>query len=80
MSLQAKLIKVGNSTGLTIPASVLKAVDATSGDVVEFEIKRVLKGVRAGWGDPVMWRGADESPILLDDAPVNDFDNEDWEW
>ncbi len=80
MPLQAKLIKVGNSTGLTIPASALKAVQAVPGDVVEFEITRVVKGVRTGWDDPAMWPGAEDSPMLLDGAPENDFDEEEWEW
>lgn len=78
--MRAKLRPVGNSVGLTIPASELRAVGAKAGDEVELEIKRVIRLSREDWNDPTSWPGAvDESP-LMDDLPRNEFDVEDWEW
>ncbi len=78
--LQAKLIKVGNSTGLTVPASALRAINATSGDIVEFEITRIVEGVRTDWNDASKWQGVDKAPMLLDGTQSNDFDDEEWSW
>jgi antitoxin component of MazEF toxin-antitoxin module len=78
--MKAKLRRVGNSIGLTIPASELRAMDARDGDIVEVELKKVTRSVRVGWTDPERWQGADSETMLLDVAPVNDFDDKDWQW
>ena len=71
---------VGNSVGLTIPASELLALDAQVGDEVELEIKQVFHHARVQWNDPEKWQGVKEEPILLEGNQENTFDNEDWEW
>ena len=58
--MQAKLRAIGNSVGVIIPASELRAVDAKAGDMVELAIKRVLRGTRAGWDNPSLWEGSDD--------------------
>ena len=69
---KAKLRRVGNIIGLTIPASELRAMDAAS----EVELKKVIRSVRGGWSNPEQWHGA----LLLDVEPVNDYDDKDWQW
>ena len=78
--MRAKLRQVGNSIGLTIPASELRALEAEVGDEVEVEIVRVIHRPRLAWGDPAKWQGAGEEPLLLEDQPPTDFDTEDWQW
>jgi antitoxin component of MazEF toxin-antitoxin module len=78
--MKAKLRRVGNSIGLTIPASELRAMEAGNGDIVEVELKRVIRSAREGWDDAEQWRGAENEVMLLDVEPVNDFDDKDWQW
>jgi antitoxin component of MazEF toxin-antitoxin module len=47
--MQVKLRQVGNSIGLTIPTNELKLMNAQLGDIVEIEIKRVIRNARADW-------------------------------
>ena len=77
--MQAKLRQVGNSVGMTIPASELKRLSVGPGDTVELQITKVVRGVRQGWENPQAWSGADAEPLHLD-AVENDFDAEDWQW
>lgn len=78
--MQVKLRQVGNSIGLTIPSSELQSLNAKAGDIVELEIKRVVRHVRAGWDDPTRWHGANDEPLLLDGTDESSFDNEEWQW
>ena len=78
--MQVKLRQVGNSVGLTIPSSELKSINAKPGDVIEFEIKRVVRHVRANWEDAALWQGANDEPMLLEGAPESSFDDDEWEW
>ena len=78
--MRAKLRQVGNSVGLTIPASELRALEAEVGDEIELEIVRAVRPLRVAWDDPVKWRGAGEEELLLDDQPATDFDADEWQW
>jgi antitoxin component of MazEF toxin-antitoxin module len=77
--MQVKLRQVGNSIGLTIPNSELKLMDAKVGDVVEIEIKRVIRHVRTNWDNAELWPGADKESLLLDGLPASESDK-DWQW
>ncbi len=77
--MQVKLRQVGNSIGLTIPTSELKLMNAHVGDLIEIEIKRVIRHARADWGNPELWAGADVEPMLLETAAAPEFDK-DWQW
>jgi antitoxin component of MazEF toxin-antitoxin module len=79
-NMRAKLRQVGNSVGLTIPASELRALEAEVGDEIELEIVRVVRPLRAAWDDPGKWQGAREAELLLDDQPPSDFDADEWQW
>lgn len=78
--MRVKLRQVGNSVGLTIPASELRALEAEVGDEVELEITRVIPRPRSGWDDPRRWSGAGEAPLLLDEQPATRFDEAEWQW
>jgi len=78
--MMAKLRTVGNSVGVIVPASELRAINAKAGDTVELEIKHVVRTARAGWNDPDRWPGAKTERLLLDGAPDNLFDDEEWVW
>lgn len=77
----SKLRPIGNSLGLTLPASELKTLNAQSGDLVEIQIIRVVRHAREGWDDPKQWAGVAEESLHLDTLPDNDFDSDgDWQW
>ena len=76
--MKLKLRKVGNSLGITIPASQLKALGASSGDLLELELIRVIPATRSGWDKPEAWTGSDIEPLYLD--VDNEFDELEWEW
>ncbi len=78
--MRVKLRQVGNSVGVTIPANELKAIAAEVGDMVELEIKQVIRPARTAWDDPGQWQGADNEPQLLEGVPEADFDEEEWQW
>ena len=78
--MRARLRQVGNSIGLIVPASELRAISAGAGDIVEIEIRQVERGSRSGWNDPSRWQGGEEEPLLLAGAPQNAFDDGEWEW
>ena len=78
VAVQIKLRPVGNSVGLTIPASELRSIGAKVGDVIEVDIKCVVRGLRAGWDNPALWQGAEEEPMLLAGVPESLFDDDEW--
>ena len=78
--MQAKLRQIGNSIGMTIPSSELKALCARPGDTVEVQITKVVHHVRAGWDDPKVWHDANKVPLHLENLSGNDFDEQEWVW
>jgi len=78
--MQVKLRQVGNSIGLTLPASELRALSAKPGDIVELEITRIVRRAREGWDVTTRWSGANDAPLLLAELPNSHFENEEWEW
>jgi len=78
--MRAKLRQVGNSVGLTIPASELRAMEAEVGDMVELEIKQVIRPARHTWDNRDRWQGVEQEPLLLEDELETGFDKEEWQW
>ena len=78
--MRARLRQVGNSIGLIVPAHELRTISARAGDVVDLEIRSVVRGARSGWNDPSRWAGAAEEPLLLAGASETVFDDGEWEW
>ena len=80
-TMEATLRQVGNSTGITFPAQVLRDLSARLGDIIEIQITQVKPQIRADWNHPTTWQGAQiPSTQLLADVPAPDFDTQDWTW
>ena len=83
--MKTKLIAIGNSKGVRIPAALIREAG------LEYEIDlRVeqdglkispARTVREGW-DEAFAAAADDSAEapLIDDTLANDFDDQDWRW
>ena len=78
--MRAKLRQVGNSIGLTLPASNVRTIDAEAGGTVEIEIKQWIKSPREMWDDPARWQGASDEPPLPKEEQETEFERADWEW
>ena len=78
--MQAKLRQIGNSIGMTIPASELKALCARPGDTVELQITKVIRNARVGWENPSLWKNVNEEPLHLESLSENNFDKKEWAW
>ena len=78
--MRVRLRQVGNSIGLIVPAHELRAISARAGDIVDLEIRDVVREARSGWNDPSRWKDAAEEPLLLAGASENTFDDGEWEW
>ena len=76
--MKSKLRKIGNSLGVTLPSGELKALGASTGDMLELEIVRVIPAARQRWDNAEAWRGGDASEVMLD--VDNEFDEAEWEW
>ena len=76
--MKTKLRKIGNSLGITIPSGELRELGASTGDMLEVEILRVLPTTRSGWDNSETWRNSSENELLIDID--NEFDETEWEW
>ena len=83
--MKAKLIPIGNSKGVRIPASVIKACGLC--DELEMHVENGVillapaRHVREEWGAAFhkMATAGDDAPVIPE-AVGNDFDTEDWAW
>lgn len=83
--MKVKLVRIGNSRGVRIPASVIK--ECGFHDELEMRVEDgavVLeppRGVRAGWGAAfeTMAAAGDDAPVLPDGVEP-DVDSDDWTW
>ncbi|WP_119328146.1 AbrB/MazE/SpoVT family DNA-binding domain-containing protein [Cysteiniphilum halobium] len=78
--MQTTLRAIGNSVGITIPASELKSLSAQIGDTIEINITKVIKAPRSSWDDANLWQNSDLEPLHLNDLTDNDFDGKEWQW
>lgn len=83
--MKTKLIAIGNSKGVRIPAALIREAG------LEYELDmRVEDGVlkispvrtvREGWDEAFSAAASDSGDaLLIDDAMVNDFDEQEWQW
>lgn len=83
--MKVKLIPIGNSKGVRIPASVIKASGLSDELEMRVESGVILlapaRHVREGWGAAFheMAAAGDDAPVIPE-AVNNDFDTEDWTW
>jgi len=80
VAMEVKLRQVGNSIGVTIPSSELRSLQASAGDLVEIEIKRVVRKAREGWYSASLWQNAMDEPILLEGIPDSSLEDEGFDW
>jgi len=83
--MKVALIPVGNSKGVRIPASIIKACNL--GDTLDMRVENgtiVLeaeRSTRAGWSEAFARMAAtgDDAPLLPENAG-NEFDDMEWTW
>jgi antitoxin MazE len=83
--MKVNLIPIGNSKGVRIPASVIKACGLS--DELEMRVENGVillapaRHVREGWGAAFhkMAAAEDDTPVTPE-ALDNAFDTEDWTW
>jgi antitoxin MazE len=81
--MKVKLVSIGNSKGVRIPASVIK--ECGLGNELEMRVENGVvvlapaRAVREGWGAAFekMAAAGDDAPVIPDTVQ-NDFDTEDW--
>jgi antitoxin MazE len=83
--MKVNLIRIGNSKGVRIPASVIK--ECGFGEQIEMRVEQgvivlsPLRGVREGWDVAFEKMAATgDDAALIPDALETDFDNEEWTW
>lgn len=80
--MRQELVQIGNSRGIRIPKPLIE--ECGLGDVVELRVTRnglmisPHRQPREGWKE--MLAGTAASEMLLNPAPRNLFDDEEWEW
>ena len=83
--MKVNLIPIGNSKGIRIPRSVIKACGF--GDQIEMRVGEgevVLtraRGLREGWGQAFekMAAAGDDAPLVAE-QPEHRWDDEEWTW
>lgn len=83
--MKVSLVPIGNSKGVRIPASVIKACGF--GDELEMRVEGGVvvlapaRSIREGWDEAFrrMAAAGDDGPLVPDDLK-NRFDEEDWTW
>lgn len=84
MSIQSKIIKIGNSRGLCIPHTLLEQAGLTDevemrveGDQLIIQSKRSL---RQDWESLFMAMARNDDDHLLDETLLTHWDDEEWAW
>ncbi|MEE4297452.1 MAG: hypothetical protein V2J20_12645 [Wenzhouxiangella sp.] len=83
--MKTKLIAIGNSRGVRIPAALIREAG------LEYELDlRVEDGglkisparsVREGWDEAFSAAASEPADaLLIDDTLANDFDDQEWQW
>ncbi len=83
--MKARIVRIGNSTGLWLPKSILKLVGLDK--EVEIQIRGgsiVLKKPmhpRSGWAKALRAMAKGRDDVLLDfDTSMSSWDEEEWQW
>lgn len=83
--MKAKLVSIGNSRGVRLPAGVIEACGF--GEVLEMRVEGGVvtlapaRGQREGWDEAfkLMAESGDDRALLDEDAGTS-FDDEEWTW
>ncbi|NDY97129.1 AbrB/MazE/SpoVT family DNA-binding domain-containing protein [Wenzhouxiangella limi] len=83
--MKTKLIAIGNSKGVRIPAAMIRE----AGLEYELDLRveqdglkiRPARHLREGWDDAfAAAAGESADALLIDDTLANDFDEQAWQW
>ncbi len=85
MTLQTKIIRIGNSQGIRIPKALLEQMKARGEVTLRVEngelIVSPVDDPRQGWEKAfARMAAAGEDWLLIPDTIKNDWDEEAWEW
>ena len=82
--MRLELTRIGNSRGIRIPKPLIE--ECGLGDVVEARVSKeglVIaphRAPRRGWKQAFAAPGGVGDKLLLDAAPPNKFDTQEWKW
>lgn len=81
--MKVKIVPIGNSRGIRIPATVLNQfqIESEVDMLVENEkiiILPIKKEARVGWSNAFKKMEQNDDKLIISDSI--DLDNEDWEW
>jgi antitoxin MazE len=82
--MKSKIVKVGNSKGVIIPASFIKECHLE--EEVEMEIRddgiliRPIQHPRAGWEEAFKELSEEKNQMVMEDFPPTDFESSEWQW
>ena len=84
MAMRTKLVPIGNSRGVRLPAALLATIGATNEldlDLVDGKLVLTpVRGVRADWEEAFAAMAEAGEDLLLDDFGPNEFDETEWQW
>jgi antitoxin MazE len=88
MAVRQRIVKIGNSRGIRLPAHVLAASGLSEGDEVEVQAKndhieiRAARHPREGWDEQFAAMAREGEDRLLDGETMatNSWDHTEWEW
>ena len=88
MAVRQRIVRIGNSRGVRLPASMLAEAQLAEGDEVEVSaevgqiVLRQVRKPRAGWAEQFaeMARRGDDTLIDGDQLAASDWDSTEWEW
>lgn len=82
--MRLELVRIGNSRGIRIPKALLEQCDMDDAVEVRVDHGRLvierLQGIRKGWREAFRDAGEPDDSLLLDSAPSNAFDQDEWTW
>ena len=82
--MRVDLVRIGNSRGIRIPKALID--QCGFGETVDLRVERdhlIIapdRPLREGWAEAFHKAASGDDELLLDAAPPNQFDREEWEW
>lgn len=84
MSITSRIIRIGNSRGVRIPATLLAEAELGDDVLISAEPGKVtvegIRSPRAGWEEAARRMSSAEDDQLIDQAAPTAFESEEWEW
>ena len=88
MAVRQRIVKIGNSRGIRLPAHILSVAGLSEGDEVELQAETghivisPARQPRAGWAEQAAALAASGEDQLLDGDTMatSSWDHSEWEW